>query len=145
VEVTRAHYDVLQNRLKELHSDRDSPGYDGTKPDVRSVKLGFLRSLTPTETLRPDDSDGDDSEASHEADPEIKSLFPSILSFLDLSTLKLKENVSDRLPLPLLLRQEYEDFSDLIKKRPQTSAGSVIISGQPGMGEFRVVSLSHRI
>jgi hypothetical protein len=49
-----------------------------------------------------------------------------------------------RLPLPLLLRQEYKDISELIKKRPQNSGGSVIVSGQPGTGEF-LVSLSHRI
>jgi hypothetical protein len=120
VEVTQAHYAALQKRLKELHSDRDSPDYDGTKSDVLSVKLDFLRSLAPAEDLSPrhpndnDDrvEDDDDSRASNEDDPEIKSLFPSILSFLDLSTLKLKENVPNRcLPLPLLLRQEYKDIS----------------------------------
>jgi hypothetical protein len=31
VDVTQAHYAALQKRLKELHSDRDSPDYDGTK------------------------------------------------------------------------------------------------------------------
>lgn len=134
--------------MKDLYPDRDSPDYDGTKPDVRGVKLDFLRSLTSTEASsprHPDDNDDDDSEATNEDDIETKSLFPSILSFLDLSALKLKENVSDRSPLPLLLRREYEVISELIKKRPQTSAGSVIISGQPGMGEFCVVSLSLRI
>jgi hypothetical protein len=152
VEVTQAHYAAFQERLKELHLNRDSPDYDGTKPDVLSVKLDFLRSLTPAEVLSPRHPDGnddrvdddDDSEASNEDDPEIKSLFPSILSFLDLSTLKLKENVPNRLPSPLLLRQEYKDFSELIEKEPQNSGGSVIVSGQPGIGEF-LVSLSHRI
>jgi len=127
VEVTQAHYAALQERLKELHSDRDSPDYDGTKPDVLSVKPDFLRSLTPAEVLSPrhpsgnDDrvDDDDDSEASNEDDPEIKSHFPSILSFLDLSTLKLKENVPNRLPSSLLLRQEYKDFSELIEKEPR--------------------------
>jgi len=51
VEVTQADYAALQKCLKELHSDRDSPDYDGTKPDVLSVKLDFLRSLTPVEAL----------------------------------------------------------------------------------------------
>jgi hypothetical protein len=143
VEVTQAHYAALQKRLKELHSDRDSPDYDGTRPDVLSVKLDFLRSLPPAEALSPRHDDYD-SEASNEDDLEIKSLFPSILSFLDLSTLELKENVSDRLPLPLLLRQEYEIISELIKKNPQGSAGSVLVSGQPGTGEFHV-SLTHWI
>jgi hypothetical protein len=144
VKVTQADYAALQELLKELHSDRDTPDYDGTKPDVLSVKLNFLRSL-------PDDNDASASlqispvlEASNEDDYELESLFPSILSFLDLSTLKLKERMPRRLPLPLLLRQEYKDISELIKKRPQNSGGSVIVSGQPGTGEF-LVSLSHRI
>ncbi len=141
VEVTQAHYAALQKRLKELHSDRDSPDYDGTKTDVLSVKLDFLRSLPPAEALSPRHDDYD-SEASNEDDLETKSLFPSILSFFDLSTLELKENVPVRFPLPLLLRQEYEIISELIKKRPQSSAGSVIVSGQPGTGEFHV-TLSH--
>jgi hypothetical protein len=159
--VTQAHYDVLQRRLKELHPDRDSPDYEGTQPDVLSVKLDFLRSLTPTEASSPrlpdgnddrvdDDNDSeassedDDLEASNEDDREIKSLFPSILSFLDLSTLELKEKVLNRLPLPLLLRQEYKNISELIEEEPVSSAGSVILSGQPGTGEF-LVFLSQRI
>jgi hypothetical protein len=142
VEVTQAHYAALQERLKELHSDRGSPGYDGNKPDVLNVKLNFLRLLPPADDRMDDDYD---SEASDEGDPEIKPLFPSILSFLDLSTLELKEEVPDRFPLPVLLRQEYKDISKLIEENhPQNGGGSVIISGQPGMGEF-LVSLSHRI
>jgi len=98
--------------------------------------LDFLRSLTAAEALSPrhldnddrvDDvydseasSDGDDPQASNEDDPEIKLLLPSILSFLDLSSLELKEIVPNRLPLPLLLRQEYEDISKLIENEDQT-------------------------
>jgi len=41
--------------------------------------------------------------------------------FLDLSTLKLKDNVSSRLPLPLFIRQEYDDISERIKKELQKS------------------------
>ena len=107
VEVTQAHYTALQKRLKVLHSDRDSPDYDGSKPDVLRVKLDFLRSLTPAEALsHPDDNDRVDDDDGSEAriedddpdkdDPEFKSLFPFILSFLDLSTLGLEEIVSGR-------------------------------------------------
>jgi len=150
VEVTQAHYAALQKNLKKLYSDRDSPDYDSHCNDVLSVKLNLLRSLPPADPLlkqHPDDNDDDDdddSEGSNEDDPEIKSLFPSILSFLDLSTLRLKDHIPSRLPLPLLLRQEYDDISKLIKERPQNSGGSVIVSGQPGTGEF-LFSLSHRV
>ena len=143
VEATQADYTALQKRLKEFHPDRDSPDYDSNKRDVLSIKLDFLRSLTPAEALSPRLFDDiDDRVDDH--DPEIKPLLPSLLSFLDLSTLELKEKVPERLPLPLLLREEYKDISELIKNEPQNNGGSVIISGQPGTGEC-LVSLSHTI
>jgi hypothetical protein len=156
VKVTRENYAKLQERLKELHPDRDSPhSHDFVNKDgVRHVKLDFLQSLTPAEDSSPQHpdnndnlvgDDGDSEEDGSEEDDVIKRLFPSILRFLDLSTLNLKEWIpSHKLPLPLLLRQEYDDISKLIKKRPQGSRGSTIISGQPGTGEF-LVFLSHRI
>ena len=56
-----------------------------------SVELDFLQSLTPVEALSPRHvDDNDNPETSNKDDPEIKSLFPSILSFLNLSTLALK-------------------------------------------------------
>jgi hypothetical protein len=141
--VTQADFAALQKRLKELHSDRDSPDYDGTKYDVLSVKLDFLRSLPSVEALSPRHADdSDDPEASNEDD--LESPFPFTLRFLNLSTLALKNEVTDRLPLSLLRRQEYEHISELIKNKSQNSGGSVILSGQPGTGEF-LVSLSHRI
>ena len=125
VKVTYAHYVALQERLKELHSDRDSPDYDGTKPDVLSVKLDFLRSFTPAEALSPrhsddnngrvddNDNDGDNDDDNDDEDVdydefEIKELFPFLLNYVDLSTLELKEKVPNRLPLQLLLHKEYK-------------------------------------
>jgi len=65
-------------------------------PDILSAKLNLLRSLSPAEASpqHPDDNDNrvDDDV---EADPEIQSLkplFPSRLSFLDLSSLKLEQD-----------------------------------------------------
>jgi hypothetical protein len=121
--VTQADYAALQ---KQLDSDRDSPDYNGTESDVSSVKLNFLLSLAPAEASsqqHPDDSDDrvdNDDDASNEDDVVLKSLFPYILDFSDLSILGLKE------------------------AEPQNSGGSVLVSGQPGIGEF-LVSLSHRI
>jgi hypothetical protein len=147
VKVTQAHYVALQSHLNELYPDRDSPDYNGGNcgHKLLSAKLDSLRSPPPSEAQRHVDDnrvDGNyDSEASHEDDQEIKNLFPFTLRFLDLSTLKLEAPPSDRLPLPLLLREEYEIISNLIKKEPRNSRGSVIVSGQPGTGEF-LVSLS---
>jgi hypothetical protein len=83
-----------------------------------------------------------DSEPSNDNDGVLQSLFPYILDFLDLSALGLE--VTGRLPLPLLLRKEYKKISKLIKKEPDGSRGSVMVSGQPGTGEF-LVSPSHRV
>ena len=52
--------------------------------------------------------------------------------------------MTSRLPSPLLLREEYDYISELVKSRPQNSGGSVIVSGQPGTGQF-LVSLSYMI
>ena len=77
-----------------------------------------------------------DSEPGSENDIVLQSLVPCVLDFLDLSTLKLEVKVTKRLPLPLLLRKEYGHISNLIEKQPKNSTGSVIVSGQPGLGEF---------
>jgi len=142
VEITQAHYAELQKRLKERHSDRDLPEYDGGKHNVRRVKLDFLRSITPLSPRHPvnneDRVDDDNGPASNEDGSEMNSFFPTTLSFLDLSILDLKEKVPDRLPLPLFLRQEYDHISALIKEY------SVIVTGQPGTGRV-LFSLSHRI
>ena len=149
VEVTQAHYTELQRRLKEQHPGRDLPEYDGREHNVGGVKLDFLRSIPSPSTQHPDVNEDrvDHSgvqEAINEDDFEIGSYFPFTLSFLDLSTLGLKEKVPNRLPLPLFLRQDYDDISVLIKKEPRCKQGSVVVSGQPGTGEV-LVSLSHGI
>jgi len=173
VEVTQAHYIELEKRLKEQLPDRDLPEYDGQKHNVQSVKLDVLaKTFSPRHPdnnenradfdIDPEappsnedgyemdsdesemDSDVDDLEASNEDGSAGDSLFPFTLSFLDFSTLGLKESMPNRFPLLLLIRQEYDHISTLIKTLPQNSQGSVIISGQPGTGEV-LVSLSHRI
>ena len=149
VAVTRTHYDELQNLLHDLPKDRDSPGYDGHQRDVQGVKLNFLLSIIRRQAPHPDSNDNrrvddDDSGESDEGGAALQSLFPFHLKFLDLSSLELKEELPDRFPLPLLIRQEYKEITELIKRKPQNSGGSVIVSGQPGLGEF-LVSVSHSL
>ena len=173
VEVTEMHFIELRNRLELQHSDRDSPGYDGRKRNVRDVKLDILRWIFPANSPRHRDDnedrvdDDDSSEASDDDAPEtsdddaretsdddpktsdddgleINTIFPSTLRFLDLSILGLKECLTHRLPLPLFIRQEYDHISTLIENEPRNGHGSVIVSGQSGTGEV-LVSLSHRI
>ena len=156
--VTQSHYDALQERLEEVHPDRDSPRYDGRKFDVQRIKHDILQFFTPAETLSPRLPDnnrvrgvedvrnrGDDEDEDEDEDVrEIQSLFPSSLRFLDLSSLGLKKMLTPRFPSPLYLRQEYKVLSDLINEQPQNGRGSVMVSGQPGTGEF-LVSLSDKI
>ena len=165
MEVTQAHYDELQRRLKEEHPDRDSPEYDGTEHDVESIKLDVLRLIFPANSPRRPDSDEDradnddapeardDDESGMDSDQSEPSndggftngaIFPFTLRFLDLSTLGLRTCLSYRLPSPLLLRQEYDHISRLIEGKPVNRRRSVIVSGQSGTGEI-LVSLSHRI
>ena len=163
VEVTKAHYTELQRRLKEQHPDRDFPEYDGRRHNVQSVKLDVLRLTPPANSPRhpdhnedrvddndaPDASDRsemdvDEPEASNDGGSETNTIFPSTLRFLDLSILGLKAHTSDRLPLPLLLRKEYDYISTLIENEPRNRHGSVLVSGQNGTGEV-LLSLSHRI
>jgi len=146
VVVTEAHYSALQKRLNDLHPDRGSPAYDCSNPDILRAKLDILRSPTPAEASSPRHPDNNDDRKNDydKDDPEIKSLFPFPLRFLDLSPLGLEQGVTPRFPLPLLLREEYTHISELIKKEYPNSGGSVLVSGQPGTGEF-LVSLSYRI
>ena len=149
VEVTQAHYTELQRRLKQQHPDRDLPEYNGRERNVQGVKLDLLRSIPPLSPQHPDNNEdhvghGEDPEAGNGDELDINSHFPLTLSFLDLSSLDLKKKIPDGLPLPLFLRQEYNDISALIEKEGRGKYGSVVVSGQPGIGES-LVFLPHRI
>lgn len=123
-------------------SNEDIPGADDNGPEASNehgVKIGD-DDLEPSNESDAE-FDYDHLEASNEHG-DINSLFPFTLRFLDLSLLDLKKSVTDHLPLPLFLRQEYDDISVLIKEQPRRKEGSVVVSGQPGTGEL--VSVSHR-
>jgi hypothetical protein len=131
VKVTEEDYKLLKRNLNGLRDRRD----------VKLAKLEILKSLstmTAPSNLQ-DEVENDDSEAT-----DNHNLFPSVFTYLDLASLELKEKVTSRFPLPLLVRQDYKDMTKLIDDEPRDSEGSVIVSGQPGTGEF-LVSLFHRI
>jgi hypothetical protein len=130
VEVTEADYVALKERLNGL-------GHE----DAKLVKLDILRTLREKIALSnvQDKVEDDDSEAR-----DNHMLFPSVFTYLDLSPLELKAEVTSRFPLPLLVRQDYKDMTELIDGESQNNTGSVIVSGQPGTGEF-LVFLVHRM
>jgi hypothetical protein len=153
--VTQAHYDELQRRLNEQHSDRSSRGYNG-RHIVQRVKLDVLGmdfpANSPQRPNAPEASGNDESRMDvDEPAPNndggsttTDTIFPFTLNFLDLSSLELTTDGSNRLPPLLLLRQEYQDISVLINNGHVDGYNSWIISGQPGTGEA-LVSVSHRI
>ena len=149
VRVTQAHYDALQDSLNRKYPNRDLAQYDGEGRHVLSDKLDILNWTTPTEALSPHHTNNNEDRADNDEEIkkgdsfEFESLFPFTLSFLDLSTLELK-NTSDCFPSPLFIREEYNHISKLIDKYPQDGSGSVIVSGQPGTGEV-LVSLSRSV
>lgn len=76
----------------------------------------------------PDSDDG--------IDDELRAFFPTKITFMDLSSLKLKK-VPPHIPVPLLIRQEYAIITSMLSEQPEGKLGSVVISGQPGIGEPR--------
>ena len=138
VTVTEADYDALQKRLNGLSDDKS----------IELAKLNFLQSLSTTSASPNLNLDDESSEEEVENDDlketVIHKLFPSVFRYLDLTSLGLKNGVTNRFPVPMLYRQEYEDMTNLIGGESRRSKGSAIVTGQPGTGEF-LVSLFHRI
>ena len=148
IEITFAHYKELQKRLTESKPGRISPNYSSA--DVQSIKLDILRSfkppsLPPSLPVSPGCNDdekvgveqtegGEDSDS---LDDELRPFFPTTIQYLDLSSLELS-NPPDRLPLPLLIREDYDVISELLDDLSQDSSGSMISNGQPGTGDFLI-------
>jgi hypothetical protein len=129
VDVTIERYNALVQRLQELHPNRALQHYDASASNVLTVKLECLQSVPSTSPdNQPPRSDND------AIDSELYSFLPNTMRFLDLSHLRLK-SPPPRLPLPLLIRDDYDVISGMIDKRSKSSTGSVVVSGQPGTGK----------
>lgn len=150
--MTVAHYDALQGRLKALYPNRDSEEYVAID-SVLTTKLEILHSQIPLKSsTAPSGSQLDyheDQELRVKDDEaleyrgvvdEARSFFPTNIEFLDLSSLGL-QNIPERLPVPLLMRQEYHSLSKIIQDLPRDSRGGVMISGQPGIGQDVFISV----
>jgi hypothetical protein len=144
VEITAAHYVELQKRLENLYPNRNSKDY--RNDNVISIKLDVLQSFAPPpealiQVAYPGSDDkqieveeDEDKEDNYGMDNELRAFFPATVTYMDLSSLKLKKP-PPRIPVPLLIRQEYSIISDMLNKLPEGNAGSVVVSGQPGTGE----------
>ena len=77
---------------------------------------------------RDDVQPGDENEV----DEELRYLFPFSLQYLDLSSLK-HQFSTPRLPLPLLIREEYNSLCRSLEALSEGGVSSAIISGQLGV------------
>ena len=68
-----------------------------------------------------------------DADIELAPMFPCKLRYMDLSVLKLNRVL--RVPWMVQIRDEWRAFSDYLNHRPKGLPGSLIITGQPGIGK----------
>jgi hypothetical protein len=123
--LTIADYIKLQKILKAKHPKREDDTYEARV--VQPIKANFLRTLEPSGPAHP--QPGSDVE-----DDELRSLFPATIKYLDISCLQLSE--TPRIPVPLLIRRDYQVMSDLLEK---AASHPVIVSGQPGTGEAFVL------
>jgi hypothetical protein len=69
------------------------------------------------------------------ADPNIlpAHMFPCELGYMDLSVLQLCQTL--RVPWMVQIRDEWRAVSDYLDHRPKGLSGSVVVTGQPGIGK----------
>lgn len=60
-------------------------------------------------------------------------IFPAQLHYMDISFLDMKSKI--RIPETVMVRNEWFNVDELLRKRPKGIEGSVLITGQPGIGE----------
>ena len=126
--------------MTKLHSNRKEKHYragnDGLATKLAVLQCSNSHSVTDRgadHTTQPTDHDDDQTEGDDAVDEELRSLFPFPLEYLDLSRLHL-QSPPPRMPLPLLIREEYTFLSRLLDDLPKGGSGSAVISGQPGIG-----------
>ncbi|KAF5379025.1 hypothetical protein D9615_006070 [Tricholomella constricta] len=154
-------YLVLKSQLDGLNPTRGSNEY--SREDVLRVKMDFLRSkpnLTSSAFQQqtgqrnpiPTTSSGSPHILAEDADvedpvdfPEITvdddeqqvlwTIFPEQIRYMDLSALNLKKTWGRGLPLAMFIRSEWETMLDYISQRRRGIEGSVLLTGQPGIGK----------
>ena len=153
VDVTRAHYAELQNRLNAAEEKRNSENY--ITKNIISIKLDILQIFVPDaaaavecdpEVNDPDinmkhEGDSDEVDSDDDSYPdELFEFLPATIRYLDITPLQLQHH--PRISFPLLLRDEYDIMSNNLQDMQvfEGIAGSCLITGQPGIGEPRLLS-----
>ena len=129
--------------MTKLYPNRQEKDYQSGTAGVVAAKLAVLQSSNNRfkvtdhghdHIAQPTNLEDDQTEGDDKVDEELCSLFPFHLEYLDLSSLNLQSS-PPRMPLPLLIREEYHFLSRMLDdKFPQDGRGSAIIIGQPGTG-----------
>lgn len=70
------------------------------------------------------------------------AMFPCRMRYMDLSALQM--NFSMRIPEMILIRDEWAAITDVLASREDGINGSVLITGQPGMGKYQLIASSIR-
>jgi hypothetical protein len=164
--LTLDHYIKLQDELDARFPDRRSVPYNA-QSDVTAIKLGILRSalsldapptdlracplmttnstpVSTTDVEGQEDETGEDDEIGDDLNPEftdIRRYLPASTRYVDLSTIPFS-SLPGRCSFPLLIRKEYDIMEDILDKGLRGATGSVVLTGQPGIGT-RVGFLMH--
>ena len=105
-----------------------------------AFKLAFDNSLDIT-TPMPSDTEYEDTDIDVESyinsdaiyfSSGVASIFPCIIRYMDLTTLKLKYQVKK--PQLTLLCNEWGNMVDIFNGRKRGVLGSAVFTGQPGIG-----------
>jgi hypothetical protein len=88
------------------------------------------------------DPDPGSSGCSHVNTDTAYRIFPCTIRYMDLTVLKLEKEI--RVPLLMLLRNEWGDMIDIFNDRKKGIRGSAaVFTGQPGIGEHHYRHLTH--
>ena len=124
------------------------------RPNGQGFPLGlnhvaFRLPATTIESSEPLQSDLEDFEITSELESEVSNnatdyiiadasdlppgIFPCNLKYMDLSFLHIESKI--RVSETIMIRNEWYDITKLLGDRPKGLKGSVLITGQPGIGE----------
>jgi len=69
-------------------------------------------------------------------------MFPCEMKYMDLFILKMKSGMP-RVPSVVLIRDEWNTVTNIIEDRPKGLGGSILVTGQPGIGVYQYSSMRH--
>jgi len=131
--------DVLEVKSKFLRSKESVPEGDGIEVAAWPADNASLdNEASPDGEACPEASpDGPDGEAGSDDDASFVApmLFPCKMRYLDLTQLGLKYS-QPRMPQLMLIRSEWSSMMSYITAARKGAQGSIVFTGQPGIGLY---------